>query len=193
MLLSLPLVPRRAVAGPPPLTVLPRAAWGAAPARDGREPHFLEQITLHHTAVPARPGQDTPARLRSYQAHHIGLGWPDIAYHLLIGPDGTIYLGRSAAFRGDTATAYDPTGHLLICLDGHFDRHDLPEPQYRAAVALCAWAVAAHRVPVARISAHRDHARTACPGAAVLARFEGGRLHQDVRDTAPPGVRIPAG
>jgi hypothetical protein len=178
--------------GVAPLVFLPREAWGAAPEREGGVAHRLEQITLHHTAVAARPGQNMATRLRSYQAHHVSMGWPDIAYHLLIGPDGVIYMGRSARIRGDTATRYDPTGHLLICLDGHFDKHPLPEAQYRAAVGVCAWACRDHRIPVERISPHQAHAETACPGQSVLDRFDSGALHRDVLDAPPPQVRIPS-
>jgi len=172
------------------LVLQPRAAWGAADALSGGTEHRIWQVTLHHTAVAASAGQDTPARLRSYQAHHQRLGWVDIAYHVLIGPDGTLYQGRSALLVGDTATDYDPTGHFLVCLDGNFETQVLPEAQYRAAVDICAWACEAHRVPVERVSAHADHAHTVCPGRAVRGRLASFR--RDVAARGTVGVRIPA-
>jgi len=47
--------------------------------------------------------------------------WTDIPYHFLIAPDGTIYEGKSVYTVGETATEYDPTGHLLITCLGNLE------------------------------------------------------------------------
>ena len=41
--------------------------------------------------------------------------------HLVIGVDGTLYEGRDPAYRGDTGTSYDTTGHFLVVLEGNFE------------------------------------------------------------------------
>ena len=166
LLLLSPATP--SLAAPPP-TLIGREVWGAAPARPGLVPHTITAVTIHHTAVPARPGQDTAARLRSYQDNHQRVrGWPDIAYHLIIGPSGEVYAGRDRGFRGDSSTRYALDGQLLVCLDGDFEAHPLPVPQGEALTRLLAWAQAAHRVPAAAVQPHRARAATACPGRAVM-------------------------
>ena len=186
------LAPARSLAEPvAPVEVLCRALWGAAPARtEGLVEHRLHTLTIHHTAAAWRQGQDPAARLRGYQRYHQGLGWPDIAYHMLIDAEGTVYQGRSALYRGDTATDYDPTGHLLICLDGNFDQHPLPEAQYRALVRMVAWGTTDHPIPWARVGPHRAHAHPACPGAAVMVPIESGALARDVAAAGAPRVRL---
>ena len=87
--------------------------------------HLVERLTIHHTGVALGADQEAPSRLRAHQAfHQADRGWPDLAYHFSIDQTGNVYEGRSPEFRGDTATSYDPTGHLLVVLEGNFDVED---------------------------------------------------------------------
>ncbi|MCA1709293.1 MAG: peptidoglycan recognition protein family protein, partial [Actinobacteria bacterium] len=124
--------------------------------------------------------RDAPARFRGYQREHQSLGWPDIAYHLLIDRHGNIYKGRHTWAVGDTCTSYDPTGHLLIMCEGNMSEQDVSIRQMRGLVEVVTWATAHFDVPLRRIKGHRDYAATDCPGANLYRRIEDGTIKRHV-------------
>ncbi|MCG9896240.1 MAG: peptidoglycan recognition protein family protein, partial [Fimbriimonadaceae bacterium] len=98
--------------------------------------------------------------------------WPDIPYHYYISIDGRIGEARPPEFAGDTNTEYDPTGHLLIVLEGNFNEEQVPDVQWASLVQVTRWAAAKWRVPAYKIGGHRDFsAQTDCPGANVIPRL----------------------
>ena len=145
-----------------------RAAWGAAPAGGGMEPHQPVRLTLHHTAVSQTSLTQGPERARRHQRYHQSLGWPDLAYHFLVDRAGLAYEGRDVAFRGDTGTEYDPTGHFLVCMEGDFDDQEPTTAQIATTVGLFAWASQEYGIDPATLAGHGDYAETTCPGAFVL-------------------------
>ncbi|MGH2604921.1 MAG: peptidoglycan recognition protein family protein, partial [Dehalococcoidia bacterium] len=139
----------------------------AAPARAGMRPHSIERVTLHHTGPPAWYGvPSADAYLRGIQRFHMGpeRGWPDIAYHLLIDLDGGVWEGRSLAFAGDTATAYDPSGHALVAVLGDYDQQQPSVAQIEAIVQTVRWVTETYGLDDGTPAGHRDYAATACPG-----------------------------
>ena len=153
-------------------------------------------ITIHHTA---RPHDDTPMeeKLQRWQNYHQSIGFGDIAYHMVIADDGTIYEGREYGFVGSTRTSYDPTGHFLPSLDGMFDEFwdnpnddddepdgadALSEAQLGSLIDLLAWASVEFDVDPAEITGHRDHAATACPGSLVHEMLQSGEIAQLVSE-----------
>ena len=81
--------------------------------------HTVEYLTVHHAGLQS--ATTGPPRLRSWQNLHLGRGWGDIAYHYIIGVDGTVYAGRDPRYELDSGTDYDTTGHLGIVVEGNFD------------------------------------------------------------------------
>lgn len=155
------------------LAMVCRDAWGArapvGPARD----HTIRRLTVHHSATPTTTTVTGPAHLRAYQAFHMDdRGWTDIAYHVAVDRAGVVYELRDWRTVGDTSTAYDPTGHFLLLLDGNFDEHDVSDAQLQGAAAVLAWAADHFAVDLADTRAHRDLASTACPGDALYHRME---------------------
>lgn len=159
-----------------PPSVRPRADWGASPPAGGMTAHAIDRVTIHHTGPPAWYGSPpAPAYLRVIQAFHAGVerGWPDIAYHLLIDLDGLVWQGRSLAYAGDSATAYDPTGHALVAVLGDYDVQ-IPSPaQVDALQTIVRWLIEAHNVKPSRVGAHRDYVATACPGRYLYTLIDG--------------------
>jgi hypothetical protein len=156
--------------------VIERAGWGAAAATGPYTSHAIARLTVHHTAVEIGAGEG-PAQLRSVQRFHQGeRGWEDIAYHLLIDREGNVFEGRPVDAVGDTATSYDPAGHLLACLLGDYDRQEPTAAQMVSLVRLLAWASGAYSVLPESLGGHRDYAATACPGASVYRLIEDGSL-----------------
>jgi len=166
------------------LQVICGEAWGALPISGEFIAHAIEHITIHHTAVVLDDNAAAPGRVRQHQSFHQSLGWPDLAYHFIIDAKGNIYEGRPTDAVGDTGTDYDPTGHLLICCEGHFDQQEITPRQYESLVKMVAWGSAEFGVDPGAILGHRDVASTTCPGDSLYAALEDGTLHADVAELA---------
>ena len=165
----------------PDIDILPRSAWGAAPADPSKmTEHTIERLTVHHAGLQS--SFTGPPRFRSWQNLHQGRGWGDIAYHYIIGIDGTVYEGRDPAYEPDTGTDYDTTGHLGIVVEGNFEIDEPTQAQLDALVQLLAWASIEYGVPTLSISGHRDHASTVCPGSNLYPYIHSGDLQRDVED-----------
>ncbi|MGH2676509.1 MAG: peptidoglycan recognition protein family protein [Actinomycetota bacterium] len=182
-------VPVRAAAAQRTLEVICRRAWEARRPTGGFRRHRIRRITVHHSAVVLRNNRLAPSRLRSHQAAHQDRGWSDIAYHLLIDRNGNVYEGRPRWAVGDTATNYDPRGHLLVMCEGNFQEQRPSPAQVRALVDVLAWAVERHEVGVRTIRGHLELADTACPGRALQRRL--GAVRRRVRERLEGGgVRL---
>jgi hypothetical protein len=185
--LARPWLPSALAAGKR-IEVICRDAWGAAdPTGDFRR-HRIRRLTIHHSAVALTDNRDAPARFRSHQRSHQARGWPDIAYHLLIDRNGNVYEGRPIGAVGDTATNYDPKGHLGVLCEGHFGEQRPSSEQIEALVAVLAWASERFGVGPEQIHGHQDYADTACPGASLYRRVAEVRRQVNQRRSAG-GVR----
>lgn len=149
--------------------MIPRSAWGAL-AAGAFTSHTVERITYHHSAVGFLDNRLGPARFRQHQNHHLSLGWPDIAYHLMIDRNGNVFEGRPFDAVGDTGTNYDPAGHFLPLCEGNFDEHDPSDAQLESLAAVVGWARARFATDVVGI--HRDYASTSCPGDRMASRLD---------------------
>ena len=172
------------------IVVICREARGAQPVSGEYTPHTIRRITVHHTAVLLESNRSAPSRARQHQGYHQSLGWPDLAYHYLIDANGHIYEGRPVSAVGDTATDYDPTGHLLICCEGDFNQQEVPLAQYQSLLAVLAWGANQFGVAPDTIQGHRDLAATTCPGDHLYSFLEDRRLRDDVVATAVPELVV---
>jgi hypothetical protein len=177
------------------IEVRSRESWGASEPDADLTAHTIDRITVHHTA---RPHDDTPMeeKLQRWQNYHQSIGFGDIAYHMVISADGTIYQGREYDYVGSTRTSYDPTAHFLPALDGMFDElwdspnDDDDEPdgadqlsveQLGSLLDLLAWASVEFGVDPEEIAGHRDYAATACPGTVVHEMLQSGQIAELVQ------------
>jgi hypothetical protein len=181
--------PATATAGVP---IVSRAEWGARdPVLPMRE-HRIERITIHHTATRQDPARSLGEKLRGLQAFSqrddsLGDGrkkpaWADVPYHYYIAVDGSTGEARSWRYVGDSNTPYDPTGHLLIVVEGNFEDEQLTEPQMRALESLVLSFARRFGVPGERLGAHKDYASTRCPGKNLYAELP--RLRQLIDQTS---------
>ncbi|MCL1588548.1 MAG: peptidoglycan recognition protein family protein, partial [Actinomycetia bacterium] len=178
------------------IEVRSRGSWGASEPDADLTAHSIDRITVHHTA---RPHDDTPMeeKLQRWQNYHQSIGFGDIAYHMVIGADGTIYQGRDFDYVGATRTSYDPAGHFLPSLDGMFDElwdspnddddepdgaDELSAAQLGSLLDLLAWASVEFGIPPAEIAGHRDYAATACPGTVVHEMLQSGEIAERVAE-----------
>jgi hypothetical protein len=164
----------------PVVQVVPREDWGALSPESGRMiPHTIDRLTIHHAG--SQSGVNGPPQFRGWQGWHMGgQDWPDIAYHLLIGIDGTVYEGRDPAYRGDTGTTYDTTGHFLVVVEGNFEEERPTTAQIASLEAVLAWASEHYDVSPATIGGHGDYAATSCPGRNLESRIHSGELRDRV-------------
>jgi hypothetical protein len=170
---------QRSIAGAENQTVSPpeiisRADWKAKVPVGTVKEHIIRFITIHHTASPQKENVAIEKKMQSLQnfsqrEDRLASGkskpvWFDIPYHYYIAVDGKIAEGREIKFVGDTNTEYDPTGHALIVLEGNFEIEQPSQNQLKALQELVAWLASKYQVPVDKIKAHNDFAKTACPG-----------------------------
>lgn len=169
--------------GPVPEGVryVPRAEWGARPSVGEMKTHTLNRITIHHTAEPQRPARSTAEKLQALQRFSQGGGtlgngrpklpWADVPYHLYVAVDGTVAEGRPIQFVGSSNTPYDPTGHLLVVVEGNFEVEELSAAQRRSLDLLIPSLARRYKIPADSIATHRDYAETLCPGRALYAEI----------------------
>jgi hypothetical protein len=156
-----------------------RAEWGAAPPLRPMKTHRIDRITIHHTGSPQAPGRTVEDKLRGLQrfsqteaALEDGrrrAAWADIPYHLYVSTDGSVGEGREVRFAGESNTPYDPTGHLLVVVEGNFENEALTPEQRRTLDRLIPALARRYRVPPERIAGHKDFAQTLCPGRTLYA------------------------
>ena len=155
--------------------LLSRQEWGARAPLPGMKRHEPSRVTVHHTATKQNPSAPLAQKMRALQNFsqnpgHVGKGgplkpaWPDVPYHFYVGADGRIAEGRDVNHAGDTNTDYDPSGHILVVLEGDFEREEPSAEQLKALRELTAWAAAEWRIPAEEIKGHKDYAATLCPG-----------------------------
>lgn len=119
------------------LAMVTRSGWGAIPlnmeAENERGPfnpqtnqsgvlfypqpvsNWLTTIVVHHSALPVSDG---PKEIQ--QLHLNQRGYADIAYHFIIGRDGTLYEGRRINIRGAHVEGFN-TGTIGVVLVGNMD------------------------------------------------------------------------
>jgi hypothetical protein len=109
--------------------------------------------------------------------------WTDVPYHFLIAPDGTVYEGRNALTAGETATEYDPSGHLLISFLGNYEEQMMNENLLDVLTRLIAKLCIQYNISPDTIASHRDHsAMTTCPGKNIYPYFENGYIKKRVKE-----------
>lgn len=185
-----PEAPARGVPADGPAVTLEqrcRERWGAAPPTGGYGTHTVSRLTVHHSAVAVGDDDWDPDRLRRYQRTHQDAGFVDLAYHLVVAPAGTLYEGRPVDAPGETFTDYDPSGHLHIVLDGHFDREEPTAAQLDTLVATLAWGAEAFDADPGTIAGHQDHAATACPGSNLQPLIADGTVRGEVESLIAAG------
>ncbi|MEJ7911521.1 MAG: peptidoglycan recognition family protein [Chitinophagaceae bacterium] len=165
------------------LALLPRSAWGANEPKTFKQ-HVPNRITVHHEGTRLEESDDAARKIKAIQVWGMGKdrGWADIPYHYLIAPNGIIYEGRNPYTVGETATEYDPTGHLLITCLGNLEIQEVNKQQLEALVKLIASVSKQFSIPYTTLSTHRDNsALTTCPGKNLYAYFQNGYISNQVK------------
>ncbi len=165
------------------LNIIPRAGWTANEPRSYKQ-HVPVRITVHHEGTRLEVTDDAAKKIKAIQVWGMGpdRSWVDIPYHFLIAPDGKIYEGRAVTTVGETATEYDPTGHLLITCLGNLGQQEVPQAQLTSLIKLIAYTCKKYNLPYETITTHRDNStQTTCPGKNLYRYFENGYVKAEVK------------
>ncbi len=165
------------------LNIIPRAGWTANEPRSYKQ-HVPVRITVHHEGTRLEVTDDAAKKIKAIQVWGMGpdRSWVDIPYHFLIAPDGKIYEGRAVTTVGETATEYDPTGHLLITCLGNLEQQEVPSAQLASLIKLIAHACKKYNLSYETITTHRDNStQTTCPGKNLYKFFENGYVKEQVK------------
>lgn len=161
----------------PPLVT--RTQWQAKPPLPGMKAQKSLSIIIHHTGVAQNPKVAFESKMRNLQSYsqqpaqlspaRARPAWPDVPYHFYIDLSGHIAEGRDVRFAGDTNTNYDTLNHVQVAVEGDFEK-EAPAPRQIAALKdLLVWLMLSSNVPPGKISVHKDHASTDCPGRNLIA------------------------
>ena len=156
------------------LAWLSRADWNAKPPKGEMSLHKPQFFTIHHTGMPQKPNLSTEAKLQALQKFSqndspmadgsIKKAWPDVPYHFYIATNGEIAEGRDINFQGDSNTDYDLEGHVLIVLEGDFNKEKVLPKQWESLKKLVSYISDKYDISRETISGHKDQAETTCPG-----------------------------
>jgi hypothetical protein len=138
-----PPTQRPSVAQP---SILARNSWGAAAPGGGMVRHTPERIVFtHEGGSRCCDGIDPASRIRGNQGVHMdNVGWPDLAFHYIVAPNGTIYDGRNDDFQSNSSYAqinsgYQLDGTLVVGILGNYDIQNPTSASLAAAEELIAW------------------------------------------------------
>lgn len=162
--------------------IIPRSAWNA----DTPKPYKVqvpERITIHHEGEYFSPDSNAAKFIKKVQVWGMSeaRNWTDIPYHFLIGLDGKIYEGRNVFTTGETATDYNPQGHLLISCIGNFEEQKFSKVQLDALIHLIAYCCEKYEISPETIAAHKDFAETLCPGKNLYKYVKTGYIKEEVK------------
>ncbi len=164
------------------VTIISREDWNASNPKPYKT-QIPERITIHHEGEYFSPDSNAAKFIKKVQTWGMSeaRNWTDIPYHFLIGLDGKIYEGRNVYTAGETATEYDPTGHLLISCIGNFEEQDVPKAQLESLINLIAFCCKKYQISPETIASHRDYSnQTVCPGTNLYKYLENGYIKQQV-------------
>jgi hypothetical protein len=164
-----------------PSWINPRSAWGAASPTNGTRAasQGVSLTVVHHTATSNDYTRaQVPARIRSMQSYHQGLGWTDLGYNVVIDRFGGVWEGRAGgldrAIIGAHASGFN-TGSFGVSVIGNFVNVNPTQASLDSLARVIGWKATIHgfdpggtvhfngaRRPV--VLGHRDVGQTACPG-----------------------------
>ncbi|WP_129716067.1 peptidoglycan recognition family protein [Pedobacter sp. SYP-B3415] len=164
--------------------IVTRGEWQAATARPYKS-HKPVRITVHHEGTLIDSTKNVAVFIKNIQRWGMGNDrkWADVPYHFFVAPDGRVYEGRNVFTAGETATEYDPSGHLLISCLGNFEKQEIPKKQLDALVALIAYCSRKYDIATDSLGTHRDHSgKTDCPGKNLYRYFADGSVGKRVKE-----------
>lgn len=178
--------------------------WGSKPQPipESRK-HTPRFVTIHHAGVDWKAARPPVEFVRNMQAWgQKDKNWPDLPYHFLIAPDGTIFEGRPLIYEPESNTRYPLAGNIGVEMMGNFETQRPSRQQLESCARLVAWLVQEFKLDPANIRGHNDAApgQTSCPGKDFYRYLQSGQFVGWVKElldgktpTIDPGPPLPDG
>lgn len=167
--------------------IIPRSAWGAAPAEPcDATTGSMQGVVLHHTAgANSYSKEESAGIVRSYQTMHIVTnGWCDLGYNFLVDKYGQVFEGRAGSLDGHVRGAHAGVREVNdntagVAMMGNFETSNIRDAEWDAlrdaTTRLIGWRLDDYGLrPLQnltlngqtefRVSGHRNWLATACPG-----------------------------
>src|SRR5215218_1822215 len=134
----------------------------------------IDAVHLHHTWRPNHAQyRERDTILAMWRLHTQQLGWSDIAQHVTIAPDGTIWTGRDWNRSPASASGFNgnaSVGPFMIEMIGDFDRgkERLEGSQKAAALEVVAAVQARFDLAEKSLRFHNTMSPKTCPGTAIV-------------------------
>ena len=133
----------------------------------------INAVHMHHTWRPNRAQYQGEASIMAMWRYHTQTnGWSDIAQHISIAPDGSIWTGRNWNQAPASATGHNGNGTLgpfMFEMIGDFDKGKDPfdGPQRETALQVVAHILHRFKLPTEALHFHREMSTKTCPGSGI--------------------------
>ena len=157
---------------PPPFAQLGTREF-AALLRHFEFSRQINMVHVHHTWRPNHAQYRGHASIEGMWRHHTQQnGWRDIAQHVSVAPDGSIWLGRNFNLPPASAAGHNGNvqcGPFMIEAIGDFDRgqDELVDPQRASLISVIAAVQQHFGLPHTAIMFHNMMSSKTCPGTSV--------------------------
>lgn len=149
----------------------PRFLWAkGAPIQADLNPMLpITCVTVHHDGLDeliwSSRTADVAARIELYRRGHLGRGWADIGYHLVIDRGGVLWQGRSIRWQG-AHVRYHNEGNIGVLVMGNFDEQKPTAAQLATLKKVLVELRTTYDIKRGRVFTHKEwpDAQTACPG-----------------------------
>lgn len=128
------------------------------------------QVHMHHTWRPNHAQYKGYGTIQAMYDYHVNTnGWSDIAQHVSIAPDGTIWTGRPWNKSPASAAGHNSRSVFMFETIGDFDhgRDVLRGAQLNAVVAVVGTILTPQALSAASLRFHNEMSPKSCPGTSV--------------------------
>ena len=160
---------------------------------------IMNAVHMHHTWRPNHSQYDKNDGHRTilgmYVHHTVNNGWQDIAQHITIAPDGTIWLGRNWNLPPASAAGHNGNSHMgpfMFEIIGDFDRGRDPfeGDQRKTVLEVIARVQLRFKLAPETLRFHNAMSPKSCPGSAVDYNEIVSSVHT-LHQTLPPAEQVP--
>jgi len=125
----------------------------------------IDEVVVHHTWRPTAADYRGIETVRAVRRYHMQVrGWSDNGYHVMIGPDGAIFLCRP--IRRSGAHVSGRNAHTVgVAFIANFDREEPTQyPGMETGYQVIAALLRRFKLDPTAIRFHREFASKTCPG-----------------------------
>ena len=124
----------------------------------------IDRLIVHHFWRPKAAQYQGLATIESVRNYHVHTkGWSDIGYHIIVGPNGDIWLGRPIS-RSGAHTVGQNQRSVGLAYAADFDQEDPQQNGYEVGVKVTAAVCRRFGMEEDDVFFHRDFAPKSCPG-----------------------------